>query len=164
MATRRKPRVERALVERLDAAGRAMSTAAVMFHTVLAGLQGLSATEEKALDLIERFGPLTAGDLARRAGLAPASVTALLDRLEKKGFARRTANPADRRRVLVEFDRSSLVRLAPLFSDLVREMHEMYAGYSRAELETVLRFLEEATRRQSAATGRLTARADSMKR
>src|SRR5260370_42081488 len=63
VATRRKRKPDRALVARLDAAGRALSTAAVMFHTVLAGMQGLSATEEKARDFIDRFGPLTAREL-----------------------------------------------------------------------------------------------------
>ena len=49
------------LLEELALAGRAMSAATVMFHATVAERQGLSATEEKALDLLERFGPLTAG-------------------------------------------------------------------------------------------------------
>ena len=61
------------LLERLALAGRASSVATVMFHTAVAARQGLNATEEKALDLLERSGPLTAGELARQTGLAPAS-------------------------------------------------------------------------------------------
>ena len=53
----------------------------------LAELSGLSPTEWKALDLIQRLGPMTAGVLARESGLAPASVTGLISRLERKGFA-----------------------------------------------------------------------------
>jgi MarR family len=52
--------------------------AAVMFHAALSARLGLSATEEKALDLLDRFGPLTARQLAERSGLAPASVTGLV--------------------------------------------------------------------------------------
>lgn len=37
------------------AAGRELSTAAVMFHAILAETQGLSATETKALELLERI-------------------------------------------------------------------------------------------------------------
>ena len=48
------------LLERLALAGRASSAATVMFHTAVAARQGLSASEEKALDLLERSGPLTA--------------------------------------------------------------------------------------------------------
>jgi DNA-binding MarR family transcriptional regulator len=145
------------LVARLHAAGRAQSAATVMFHTAVAARQGLSATEEKALDLLERFGPLTAGELAQRSGLAPASVTGLVDRLERKGFARRVPNPRDRRSVLVEIDRERVfASIAPLFADWVRSLEELYAGYSDEQLELILHFLTEVARRQRQATANLT--------
>ena len=145
------------LLEELALAGRAMSEATVMFHTTVAARQGLSATEEKALDLLERFGPLTAGELSKRSGLAPASVTGLINRLERKGFARRIAHPSDRRSILVEVDAERLyARVAPLFGDWVRSLQELYAGYTDDQLEVILHFLTEAARRQQEATARLT--------
>ena len=145
------------LLERLALAGRASSAATVMFHTAVAARQGLSATEEKALDLLERSGPLTAGELARQTGLAPASVTGLVTRLERKGFARRVPNPDDRRSVLVEVDAERLyARVAPLFGDWIRSLQELYAGYTDEQLEVILHFLTEAARRQQEATARLT--------
>ena len=144
------------LLAQLETAGRAMSAATVMFHTAVAARQGLSATDEKALDLLERFGPLTAGELAQRSGLAPASVTALVDRLERKGFARRIPNPRDRRSVLVEIDRNRVfASIAPLFADWVRSLEELYKGYSDEQLEVILHFMTEAAHRQAAATARL---------
>src|ERR687892_862371 len=97
------------LLERLMQAGRAQSAATIMFHTAVAARHGLGASEEKALDLLERFGPLTAGELASHAGLAPPSVTGLINRLEAKGFARRIPNPKDRRSVLIEIDRERVM-------------------------------------------------------
>jgi DNA-binding MarR family transcriptional regulator len=145
------------LLEELAQAGRAMSAATVMFHTTVAGLQGLSATEEKALDLLERFGPMTAGELAKRSGLAPASVTGLVNRLERKGLARRVAHPSDRRSVLVEIDAGRVYAgMAPLFADWVRSLEELYEGYTDEQLELILHFLTEVARRQQAATARLT--------
>jgi DNA-binding MarR family transcriptional regulator len=145
------------LLEQLAMAGRASSVATVMFHTTVAAKQGLSASEEKALDLLERSGPLTAGELARRSGLAPASVTGLINRLEQKGFARRIQNPSDRRSILVEVDVERMyARVAPLFADWVRSLEELYAGYSDEQLEVILHFLTEAARRQQEATARLT--------
>ena len=145
------------LLERLALAGRASSAATVMFHTAVAARQGLSATEEKALDLLERSGPLTAGELARQTGLAPASVTGLVTRLERKGFARRVPNPDDRRSVLIEVDAERLyARIAPLFGDWVRSLQKLYAGYTDEQLEVILHFLTEAARRQQEATARLT--------
>ena len=149
------------LLERLALAGRASSAATVMFHTAVAARQGLSASEEKALDLLERSGPLTAGELARRSGLAPASVTGLVDRLERKGFARRVPNPGDGRSVLVEVDSERLyATVAPLFADWVGSLYELYAGYTDEQLEVILHFLTEAARRQQEATARLTADQD----
>jgi DNA-binding MarR family transcriptional regulator len=145
------------LLEQLAMAGRASSVATVMFHTAVAARQGLSASEEKALDLLERSGPLTAGELARQTGLAPASVTGLINRLEQKGFARRIQNPSDRRSILVEVDVERMyARVAPLFADWVRSLEELYAGYSDEQLEIILHFLTEAARRQQEATARLT--------
>jgi DNA-binding MarR family transcriptional regulator len=145
------------LLEQLAMAGRASSVATVMFHTAVAARQGLSASEEKALDLLERSGPLTAGELARQTGLAPASVTGLINRLEQKGFARRIQHPSDRRSILVEVDVERMyARVAPLFADWVRSLEELYAGYSDEQLEVILHFLTEAARRQQEATARLT--------
>jgi DNA-binding MarR family transcriptional regulator len=145
------------LLEQLAMAGRASSVATVMFHTAVAAKQGLSASEEKALDLLERSGPLTAGELARQTGLAPASVTGLINRLEQKGFARRIQNPSDRRSILVEVDVERMyARVAPLFANWVRSLEELYAGYSDEQLEVILHFLTEAARRQQEATTRLT--------
>ena len=145
------------LLEQLALAGRASSAATVMFHTAVAARQGLSASEEKALDLLERSGPLTAGELARQSGLAPASVIALINRLEAKGFARRVQNPSDRRSVLVEVDAERLyATVAPLFADWVGSLQELYAGYTDEQLEVILHFLTEAARRQREATARLT--------
>ena len=145
------------LLEGLALAGRASSVATVMFHTAVATRQGLSASEEKALDLLERSGPLTAGELARQSGLAPASVTGLINRLEHKGFARRIQNPSDRRSILVEVDVERMyARVAPMFADWARSLQELYAGYSDEQLEVILHFLTEAARRQQEATARIT--------
>ena len=143
------------LVRAADAAGRALSTAAVLYHGTLAELSGLSPTEWKALDLIQRLGPMTAGVLARESGLAPASVTGLITRLERKGFARRRPNPADRRSVLVEIVPERLGDGASVFDDFLRSLHDLYEDFSDDELRSIVRFTTEAARRQHEATRRL---------
>jgi DNA-binding MarR family transcriptional regulator len=143
------------LVRAADAAGRALSTAAVLYHGTLAELSGLSPTEWKALDLNQRLGPVTAGVLARESGLAPASVTGLVTRLERKGFARRIPNPADGRSVLVEMIPERLGSAEPVFDDFLRSLHELYEEFSDEELRSIVRFTAEAARRQHEATRRL---------
>jgi DNA-binding MarR family transcriptional regulator len=145
------------LIQRVFLAGRELSTAAVMFHTAVAAKGGLTATETKALDLLERLGPLTAGELSEQSGLAPASVTGLIDRLERKGVARRIPHPQDRRRVLIEMNRDHLAVSTPQFDDLVAGIRELCAKYTDDELSTIIDFVTVSARIQQAATAKLTA-------
>lgn len=98
------------LLEDLRAAGRRHSDATVIFHGAIAERLGIHSTDEKTMSLLEREGPMLAGAIAEKTGLATASVTALLDRLEARGFIRRTRDPADRRRVIVEADRAGVAK------------------------------------------------------
>lgn len=142
-------------LRRLMEVGRVHSGVTVMFHSAIAAKQGLNATEEKTLDLLERHGPLTAKDLARLTGLAPASVTGLVDRLETKGFARRVAHPTDKRRVLVELNQEKIGELAVFFEDWARDIVAACEEFSTEELETVVRFLTVMAERQREAAARL---------
>ena len=147
----------RELMEQLLTAGRESSTSAVMFHATVAELQGLSATEEKAIDVLERHGPLTARQLTERVGLAPATVSGLVDRLEAKGFARRVPNPDDGRSVLIETIKDRVDELGPVFANWMTTLYELCAKYSDKELRAIIDFLSEAAKRQQETTQGLVA-------
>ncbi len=150
------------LIERMNLAGREISSAAVMFHTAVAARRGLSATEEKALDILLREGPMTHAVLREHTGLAAASVTDLIDRLERKGYAARGPHPDDRRRVLVAALADRVYAdMAPLFVDWVQSLDELYATYTDAQLRTISDFMTQAAERQRIATERLSGRSDS---
>ena len=144
-----------ALLREIETGGRALATAAVLFHTAVAALSGLSGSDQRALDLIERFGPLTAGELAERSGLAPASVTGLLSRLERKGLARRVPNPNDRRSVLVELNYEGLADMGPHFLELGRSLRQLYDTFDDEQLAAIARFLREAAQIQQDAAARI---------
>jgi len=143
-------------LQRLMAVGREQSAVTVMFHSAIAAKQGLNATEEKTLDYLQRRGPLTAKDLAELTGLAPASVTGLVDRLEAKGFVRRIKHPTDKRRVLVELDQHKIAELAVFFDEWARDVIAACEQFSTDELDTVIRFLTVMSEQQQRATARLT--------
>ncbi|MFG2984389.1 MarR family winged helix-turn-helix transcriptional regulator [Streptomyces sp. NPDC048258] len=143
------------VLEELNRTGRETSAATVVFHEAAAAKQGLSATETKTLDLLQRRGPLTAKELSQLSGLAPASVTGLVDRLERKGFVRRAEHPTDKRRVLVEALPERLDAIRPVFEDWAREVAELCAEFTTEELETVIRFLQGSNTRQLRAASRL---------
>src|SRR5208283_5596799 len=65
-------------------------------------LLGINATDGRCLDILAQHGSLTAGELAREARLTTGGLTAVIDRLERAGYAKRIADPGDRRRVLVQ--------------------------------------------------------------
>lgn len=144
------------LLAELREAGRVHSNAAVMYHAAISARMGLSAVEEKTLDLLQRSGALSAGELGELTGLAPASVTGLIDRLERKGFARRVRDPQDRRRVNVEIAPGVEARFAPLFAPFATRLADLYAEYSDAELAVILDFLHRSARIQREATHALT--------
>src|SRR6202042_3741149 len=52
----------------------------------IGGHLDLKGTDLECLDLIDRYGPLRPSALARRAGLHPATMTGILDRLERDGW------------------------------------------------------------------------------
>ncbi|HEX7090097.1 MAG TPA: MarR family transcriptional regulator [Longimicrobiales bacterium] len=132
-----------------------MSDAAVMFHSALARKLGLGASEWKTLGLLERYGPLTAGDLSARSGLAPPSVTGIIDRLERGGWVRRRRDPEDRRRVIVELDRAPAGDRDGAFAGLTRRLGELYERYDEEELAMLLEFMTEVAKRQREATAEL---------
>ncbi|MFK0243057.1 MarR family winged helix-turn-helix transcriptional regulator [Amycolatopsis azurea] len=133
------------LVERILSGSRALSTETVMFHSAIAEQGGLSAVESKVADYLARFGPQTPKALSQLSGLAPASITALIDRLVSKGVVTRKPHPDDRRKVLIEIDAGMMAAAAPMWDHLVKSVREACEQYTEGELETVLRFLADAT-------------------
>ncbi|MHC6218940.1 MarR family transcriptional regulator [Arthrobacter sp. MMS24-S77] len=143
------------LLEAVFASGRELSTAAVMFHTKLSELRGLSATEGKAIDILLRFGPMTAGEFGEHSGLAPASVTGLMQRLESKGVARRVRHEGDKRKVLIELVGDQVTAAMPYFVDFMGGLASLLEGYSDQELRVIADYSSKAARIQQDAAGRL---------
>jgi len=90
------------LIQGFIAAVRAAQTANQMLDAAIADYLGLHGTAYRCLDILDQEGPMTAGELAQRARLSPGATTTIVDRLEERGFARRTRDTSDRRRVLLE--------------------------------------------------------------
>ncbi len=145
----------KALLEAVFASGRELSTAAVMFHTKLSELRGLSATEGKAIDILLRFGPMTAGEFGQHSGLAPASVTGLMQRLESKGIARRIKHDEDKRKVLIELIGDQVTAATPYFVDFMSGLTSLLEGYSDDDLRVIADYSAKAAEIQKNAAARL---------
>jgi DNA-binding MarR family transcriptional regulator len=60
---------------------------------------GLTAPQLLLLQILRDRGEVTSGDLARRMSLSQATVTTILDRLEKRELVQRTRSVTDKRKV-----------------------------------------------------------------
>jgi DNA-binding MarR family transcriptional regulator len=109
------------------------------------------------LDLINRHGPLSPSDLARRAGLHPSTMTGILDRLQRGGWIARDRDPEgpDRRAVTLRPLRDRNVELFRLYRGMNTAMDQICAGYTDAELEVIVGFLRRTTEAGENATDRL---------
>jgi len=110
-------------------------------HQVSAHL-ALNDVDIDCLDLINRHGPLSPSALARRAGLHPATLTGVLDRLQKGGWIARERDTADRRAVMLRAIRERNGELLHLYSGMNSAMEQICAGYSESELELLAGFLQ----------------------
>ena len=148
----------RNLVEGILAAGRESSAATVMLHTAIAERSGLTATDTKTIDTLFRLGPVTAGELAGYTGLATASVTSLIDRLEKKDLVRRARDPRDRRRVIVEPVLERIADCQNVFGPIRAGFAQVLENYGDEQLETILDFMRRSSHRARELTAAITAR------
>jgi DNA-binding MarR family transcriptional regulator len=129
------------LIRDFIAAVRASQTASQTLDHNLAEYMGIDDTAFRCLDILDQEGPMSAGQLATRARLSPGATTALIDRLERKQFARRTRDTEDRRRVLVEVSPELRERAAELYGT-PEEGAAALAAYSDEQLEFLIGFLQ----------------------
>jgi DNA-binding MarR family transcriptional regulator len=102
---------------------------------------GVNRTDLHCIGLLLREGGMTAGRLAVEAGLSPAATTAAIERLESAGYAVRAKDEADRRRVLVTATPRAEERIELIYGPVRPAGVAVLSRYTRAELETIHRFL-----------------------
>ena len=85
---------------------------------------------------------MTAGELAQKTGLTTGAVTGVIDRLEKKGLAKRKKDASDRRKVVIEVNHEKAMKLlGPSFQKLQEKLSALYNQYSEKELAIIVDFM-----------------------
>jgi DNA-binding MarR family transcriptional regulator len=110
---------------------------------VVADRLGLNRTDTRCLDIVERLDGVSAGRLASEAGLSSGAVTTVIDRLERAGYARRVADPTDRRRVRVELTPGARQLLRELFAPLVADSMRQLERYTDEQVSLVRDFMRD---------------------
>jgi DNA-binding MarR family transcriptional regulator len=127
---------------------------ALLHHRVGACVD-LRDVDLDCLDLLARHGPLSPSALARQAGLHPATMTGILDRLERGGWVARERDQVDRRAVVVRASRERTGELVRLYGGMNRSLDRICAGYGEAELKLLADFLQRIAQAGRDATDEL---------
>lgn len=135
------PGSPRALAEQLRRLGFALHDA----QLAMAAALGIGVTDLHAVERVMLDGAVGPAELGAAIGLRPATVTALVDRLERSGHVVRTPHPTDRRRQILhptgKAQADGWAVIAPLVAGLVDAAADLDDG----QRETVALYLDRVT-------------------
>jgi DNA-binding MarR family transcriptional regulator len=112
-----------------------------LLDEALAAYWGINRTEGRVIDIVDRAGRISAGQLGAEVRLTSGAVTAVVDRLEAAGLVRRVRDTVDRRRVFIEVTPKTEALAAPIFGPMAEEGYRVMAAYTDAELELISGFI-----------------------
>ena len=103
--------------------------------------EGITFSQYSVLLAIARHGPMQMSKLSEHMLVAPANVTGLVDRLQKKGYVRRAKRSADRRLFVIEMtEAGGLIhrRVSGRFAAYVRSIED---DLTRDEVSATIGYL-----------------------
>lgn len=107
---------------------------------------GLQSGEFDVLATLRRSGApyaLTPTEFYEATMVTSGAMTARLDRLEKAGLVQRAPHPSDRRGVVVQLTANGLALVDAALGAHVANEHEILAGLTGEERETLAKLLEK---------------------
>ena len=122
---------------------RASQSATDRFDQAVADTIGLNRTDMRLLDLLDREGRLTAGQLADGSGLSAGATTTAIDRLEMAGYARRVRDTNDRRRIYVDATEQAKRNGSRFYAEHATLAERLYQRYTEEQIELLLEFVRQ---------------------
>ena len=117
----------------------------VRFYGAVADRLGMHVTDLHCLGALYELGSATAGDLAKRLDLTTGAITRVIDRLVERGYVRRTGDPRDRRRVVVEEVQEHVAEVNAQFAGMAAHFETSVAGFSDEQIRFLLDFFRHST-------------------
>lgn len=130
------------LGEQIAAAMQEVIGAAVLTNERIARSIGLNVVDLQTFGVLLRNGrPMTPGQVSQVTELPSSTTTRVLDRLESKGMIERKPDPTDRRKTWIHAVAFDDEQVMAAYGDILRQMDDVHARFTVAELQTVLRYL-----------------------
>lgn len=125
------------------------------FDEAVADYLGVTRTEAQCLDILEEYGPITAGRLSKLSRLTTGAVTKVVDRLEAVGYVRRVRDQDDRRRVILDVTPKMRRLAADLYEPPEPLMTKFQARFTDDELQVLVSYFELGNEMADARSARL---------
>jgi DNA-binding MarR family transcriptional regulator len=138
-------KISPAMRRRLMNAVRASQTADDLFDETVVEFLGISRSDGRCLDIVDRLGRCTAGRLAAESGLTTGAVTALVDRMERAGYLVRTRDTADRRKVWIEVTDRTREMNRRIWGHLSIVLPPLFERFTVEEMNAIADYLEIGT-------------------
>ncbi len=117
----------------------------IQMHETIARKAGFSGTDHKYLGFLLQKGEMTAGELAKIAGLTTGAVTGLIDRFEKKKLVKRQFDKNDRRKVYIVPNTQNIMSLLqPLYKDYRGMIEKLITSYSKKDIKVIESFISKS--------------------
>jgi DNA-binding MarR family transcriptional regulator len=117
------------------------------FFRVAAAQTGMAAdTDIQVMDILDRAGEVSAGQLADLMGMTTGAIARILNRLEEAGLVRRERDPNDGRRVIVRLEREKdeMHKVHSILDSLEKTWDEVVSRYDEEQLAFLLEFLQHS--------------------
>jgi DNA-binding MarR family transcriptional regulator len=101
----------------------------------------------------ESLNPCNPAELAERAGVTRATMTGLIDTLEKDGYVKREPDPSDRRMMSVTLTPKAEAFLQTMLPGYFRQITALMSGLSEAERQTLVHLLDKVVKQAAGVVG-----------
>ena len=130
-------------VHATEAVMNTLRTADLLFDRIAVLLRplGVSAAGGLVLGLLRDHGAMSPSTLSEQLIVTRATVTGLLDSLERRGLVQRTPNPADRRSLVISLTTEGAAVLQDVRTLVHRHEQAWMSAMSRDELRTYIALL-----------------------
>jgi DNA-binding MarR family transcriptional regulator len=135
---------EGAAMDRIDVcliALRRILRATELHAKELAQSAGMTPVQLRVVQIVAETGTSTGGAIARRMHVAPATITAMIDKLERAGHVARQRSDADRRQTIIALTdrgRDALKRAPDALQQRFASEFEALADWEQAMIVAVL--------------------------